>query len=74
MNTAIPAESANAAAQGDVNSRLLFFKNLQAVTNKIHATNNLDEIMLDLSKDICNLFNCERLTLYAASRDKKFIF
>jgi hypothetical protein len=55
-------------------SRLAFSKKLQAVTNKIHATSNLDQIMLDLTGDICELFNCDRLTLYATSRDKDFIF
>ena len=57
----------------DVDSRLEFFKSLQAVTNKIHATNNIDEIMLELSQDICNLFNAERLTIYAISDDKTSI-
>lgn len=70
----LPSIQPGGDQSADLQSRLHFSKNLQAVTNKIHATNNLDEIMLDLSKDICNLFNCERLTLYAASRDKKFIF
>jgi hypothetical protein len=54
--------------------QLEFSKNLQAVTNKIHATGNIDEIMLDLSKDICDLFNCDRMTLYAISNDRQFIF
>ncbi len=57
----------------DVDSRLIFFKNLQAVTNKIHATNNVDEIMLELSQDITNLFNADRLTIYAVSEDKASI-
>ncbi|MDD5175489.1 MAG: ATPase, T2SS/T4P/T4SS family [Sterolibacterium sp.] len=57
----------------DVDSRLAFFKNLQTVTNKIHATNNIDEIMLELSQDICNLFNADRLTIYAVSEDKASI-
>lgn len=70
----LPSIQPGGEQSADLQSRLHFSKKLQAVTNKIHATNNLDEIMLDLSKDICNLFNCERLTLYAASRDKKFIF
>lgn len=58
---------------GDMGNRLVFFKNLQAVTNKIHATNNTDEIMLEMSQDICNLFNCDRLTIYALSEDKQSI-
>ncbi|HZW12010.1 MAG TPA: ATPase, T2SS/T4P/T4SS family [Noviherbaspirillum sp.] len=54
----------------DVNVRLNFFQKLQAVTNKIHATSNIDEIMLDLSQDICDLFNADRLTIYAVGDDK----
>ncbi len=57
----------------DVDSRLAFFKSLQTVTNKIHATNNIDEIMLELSQDICSLFNADRLTIYAVSEDKASI-
>ncbi|TFW09632.1 GspE/PulE family protein [Oxalobacteraceae bacterium OM1] len=56
--------------QEDMNVRLNFFKKLQTVTNKIHATSNVDEIMLDLSTDICELFNADRLTIYAVSEDK----
>ena len=44
--------------------RLYFFKKLQAVTHKIHATDKINEIILDLSPDICDLFGCERLTIY----------
>ncbi|MDO8958528.1 MAG: ATPase, T2SS/T4P/T4SS family, partial [Rhodocyclaceae bacterium] len=57
----------------DLGSRLAFFKNLQAVTNKIHATANIDEIMLELSQDVCALFNADRLTVYALSEDKTSI-
>ncbi len=71
MNAAHP--TSDSSAQGDVNSRLLFFKNLQAVTNKIHATSNIDEIMLELSQDICNLFNADRLTIYTVSEDRSSI-
>jgi len=59
-----------AGGASDVDSRLTFFRTLQAVTNKIHATNNVDEIMLELSQDICELFNAERLTIYSLSDDK----
>jgi type II secretory ATPase GspE/PulE/Tfp pilus assembly ATPase PilB-like protein len=50
--------------------RLEFTKNLNHVTNKIHATSNIDEIMLDVSKDICSLFNADRLTIYVVGDDK----
>ena len=55
---------------GDMTLRLEFTKNLNHVTNKIHATSNIDEIMLDVSKDICNLFNADRLTIYVVGEDK----
>ncbi|HQR03989.1 MAG: GspE/PulE family protein [Proteobacteria bacterium] len=57
----------------DVSSRLNFFKSLQTVTNKIHATSNVDEIMLELSQDICSLFNADRLTIYSVGDDKASI-
>ena len=41
--------SPHASAQSDVGARLAFQKQLQGVTNKIHATNNIDEIMLEVS-------------------------
>src|SRR3989440_6259372 len=61
------------ASQTDVGVRLAFQKQLQAVTNKIHATNNIDEIMLEVSADICALFNADRLTIYSVSEDKQSI-
>src|ERR1700747_817340 len=62
-----------ATAQTDVAARLAFQKQLQAVTNKIHATNNIDEIMLEVSADICALFNADRLTIYSVGEDKQAI-
>ena len=66
--------SPKAAAQGsDVNLKLNFQKNLQTVTNRIHATNNADEIILEVSQEICNLFNADRLTIYVLGEDKASI-
>src|SRR4051812_7614675 len=65
--------SPQAGAQTDVGARLAFQKQLQAVTNKIHATNNIDEIMLEVSADICALFNADRLTIYSMGEDKASI-
>ena len=53
----------------DMSARLEFTKNLNQVTNKIHATSNIDEIMLDVSRDICTLFNADRLTIYVVGED-----
>ncbi|NCN89780.1 MAG: Flp pilus assembly complex ATPase component, partial [Gallionella sp.] len=63
----------NSPLQGNANEmsvRLEFTRNLNQVTNKIHATSNIDEIMLDVSRDICTLFNADRLTIYVVGDDK----
>jgi len=65
--------SQHAPAQTDVGARLAFQKQLQAVTNKVHATNNIDEIMLEVSADVCALFNADRLTIYSVGEDKQSI-
>src|SRR5712672_2678012 len=65
--------SPHASAQTDVGARRAFQKQLQNVTNKIHATNNIDEIMLEVSADICALFNADRLTIYSMGEDKASI-
>ncbi len=71
--SAVLSTPQDAGGLSDVGSRLTFFKNLQTVTNKIHATSNIDEIMLELSQDICTLFNADRLTIYAIGEDKASI-
>ncbi len=53
----------------DMSSKLAFSKKLQAVTNRIHSTTNVDEIMLDVTRDICQLFDADRLTIYTMSED-----
>src|SRR5438093_13716529 len=65
--------SHQATTQTDVAARLAFQKQLQAVTNKIRATNNIDEIMLEVSADICQLFNADRLTIHSMGEDKQSI-
>ncbi len=54
----------------DIAVRLEFTKKLGHVTNKIHAAKNINGIMLDVSKDICALFNADRLTIYVLGDDK----
>lgn len=64
----VPGESL-----ADVSIKLNFSKALHALTNRIHATSNIDEIIFDLGKDICTLFNSDRLTIYVVSEDKSSI-
>ena len=51
----------------------LFFRQLQLVTNRVHDTENLDQLILEVSQDICKLFNADRLTLYAIDEDRSAI-
>ncbi|HKA42722.1 MAG TPA: ATPase, T2SS/T4P/T4SS family [Burkholderiales bacterium] len=67
MSTVLQAKP---VSQDTLAEKLNFQQKLQAVTNKIHATKNLDEIMLELSQELCSLFNADRLTLYLTSEDK----
>ncbi len=61
------------AAQENLAEKLNFQQKLQAVANKIHATKVLDEIILELSQDLCSLFSSDRLTIYLVSEDKTSI-
>ncbi|MDD5328832.1 MAG: GspE/PulE family protein [Sulfuricella sp.] len=69
MTVAQPIETKSSDPVAEISRKLVFTKKLQAVTNKIHATRNIDEIMLELGADICALFEADRLTIYAVSDD-----
>ncbi len=64
---------AASSAGATLSEQLVFSRRLQSLTNKIHATANIDEIMVDLSQDICALFLCERLTIYAVDESRTAI-
>jgi type II secretory ATPase GspE/PulE/Tfp pilus assembly ATPase PilB-like protein len=51
--------------------KLAFYNGLQSVTNAIHATTHVDEIILEQSQNICGLFGAERLTIYLVCNDGK---
>src|SRR3954471_4647916 len=59
--------------QRGISFEALFFRQLQAVTTRIHATDHVDEIMLEASAEICRLFHADRLTLYAVNEDRTAI-
>ncbi len=49
-------------------------EHLKRITTQIHAASTLDQILLDLHKDILSLFDAEDLTLFAFDAEKKEIF
>ena len=73
MSTVFDAKPQAAQNLADISSKLEFQKQLQSVTNRIHATSNVDEIMLELGQDICGLLGADRLTVYALSDDRSSI-
>jgi type II secretory ATPase GspE/PulE/Tfp pilus assembly ATPase PilB-like protein len=57
----------------EISLKLEFQRKLQAVTNKIHATANVDEIMLEVSQELCDLFDADRITIYTVTEDRRSI-
>ncbi len=57
----------------DLGARLLLSRNLQHVANRIHATQSVDDILLDSGADIRRVFNAERLHIYVVSDDGKLL-
>jgi type II secretory ATPase GspE/PulE/Tfp pilus assembly ATPase PilB-like protein len=69
MSAVLEPKMGQSANMADMSVKLAFSKKLQAVTNRIHSTNNIDEIILDVSRDICQLFEADRMTVYITSED-----
>ena len=51
----------------------LFVRQLKQVVLRIHETENVEQIMLEVSPEICKLFNADCLTLYAIGEDETSI-
>jgi type II secretory ATPase GspE/PulE/Tfp pilus assembly ATPase PilB-like protein len=65
-------EPKNTAPRGNSspNSRADFAKRLQTISDRALSATTLDELMADLSKEACELFEADRLTLYTLTDDK----
>ena len=50
-----------------------FFRDLQSLSNRIHNTDRVEQIMVDLEEDICALFQADRMTLYTVADDGRHI-
>ncbi|GGZ06963.1 GAF domain-containing protein [Pseudoduganella plicata] len=57
------------AAAGEAQERLHFLQRLGELTGRIRATPEADDIMLEMSAELCNLFCADRITIYALSPD-----
>ena len=58
----------------ELQQKVEFAEHVKRITTQIHAASNLDQILLDLHKDILGLFDAEDLTLFAFDVEKKEIF
>jgi len=67
MSTVLQSKT---VAQDPLAEKLGFQQRLQAVTNKVHGSKNIDEILTDISAELCGLFFADRLTIYLTSEDK----
>jgi type II secretory ATPase GspE/PulE/Tfp pilus assembly ATPase PilB-like protein len=73
MSAVLEAKSQGMAQADAMSQKVAFYKKIQTVTNRIHSTNNIDEIILDVSKDITTVFEADRLTIYIVSEDGQSI-
>ena len=78
MDDAITVRPERRASVSQIEAQLAFRKNLTHVISSIHdhiiskvdVTYNLDEIMLDVGKDVCSIFNADRFTVYSLDKDE----
>ena len=68
MSALLEPKMQSSANVADKSAKLAFSKKIQVVTNRIHSTANVDEIILDVSRDICQLFEADRMTVYVTAR------
>jgi signal transduction protein with GAF and PtsI domain len=76
-------EQASAQGEGDAQKttfdrrgrsvEAVFYRHLYHVVTLIHETENIEQIMLDVSPKICQLLNADRLTLYVLNEDHSAI-
>src|SRR5665647_432955 len=78
MDNAPIIQQERRANVSQIEAQLVFTKNLNHVISNVHyhvigkinTAYNFDEIMLGVSKDICTIFNADRLTIYSLDKDK----
>jgi len=58
----------------ELQQRVAHAEQVKRIVNQIHAAKDLDQILLDLNKEILGVFDAEGLTLYAVDTDKKEIY
>jgi type II secretory ATPase GspE/PulE/Tfp pilus assembly ATPase PilB-like protein len=57
-----------------LDEKLRIRKNLQDITNRIHAAQNIAQILVDLKDGILNLFNAQSITIYVIDKPRDEIY
>ncbi len=60
----LPDDESKSSARSD------FVKKLKSFSDQALAATTLDDVMGDISKDVCELFDADRLTVYTITEDK----
>jgi len=55
----------------DLKEQAAYSEQVRQITNRIHAAKDLDQIFVDLTGEILQLLDAERITLYALDFDKR---
>jgi len=58
----------------ELQQKIAYAEEVKRITNLIYSAKDLDQIILDLHKDLTNLFDTEEVTIYAIDTEKKEIF
>ncbi len=70
----LPKKAENNGTSGkSLEEQLEYQKKLNAITNKIHSANDINDILLNLQGDILSLFDADRITVYVVDGIKKQI-
>ena len=57
-----------------IDEKLRLSKALQDITNRIHAAQNIKQILVDLKDGILNLFNAQSITIYVVDKPRNEIY
>lgn len=58
----------------NVDEKLRIRKVLQEITNRIHAAQNIKQILVDFKDGILNLFNAHSITIYVVDKVRNEIY
>ena len=64
----------NAQSANNIDEKLRLSKALQDITNRIHAAQNIKQILVDLKDGILNLFNAQSITIYVVDKQRNEIY